>query len=101
MNYLFKLYVTGQSANSIQAIENLQSICKERFKKDGPNGRDQYEIKVIDVLKHPEEADEAKILASPTLVKELPPPASIFIGNLSNKEKLLADLGCFPNESNA
>ncbi|MGZ8995032.1 MAG: circadian clock KaiB family protein, partial [Rhodospirillales bacterium] len=33
-----------------------------------------YELSVIDVLERPQLAENEKILATPTLVKELPPP---------------------------
>lgn len=85
MTYLLKLYITGQTPNSVQAMENLKRICEEELK-------DQYEIKVIDVLKEPQLAEDDKIIATPTLVKELPAPISKIIGNLSDKEKVLLGL---------
>ena len=82
---LLKLYVTGQSARSSQAIANLSRICEEEFP-----GR--YEIEIVDVLKEPEQAEKEKILVTPTLVKQLPPPLRRLIGDLSDKEKVLLGL---------
>ena len=82
---LLKLYVTGQSARSGQAIANLYSICEEEFP-----GR--YEITVIDVLKQPQLAEEDKILVTPTLIKLVPPPLRRLIGDLSDKQKVLLGL---------
>jgi len=79
---VLKLYVTGQTANSQEAIENLKTTLKQNL-----NGF--YSLKVIDVLKHPKLAEEDKILATPTLVKVLPPPVRKIIGDLSDKEKVL------------
>ena len=79
---VLKLYVTGHTANSQKAIENLKTTLKQDL-----NGF--YTLKVIDVLKHPKLAEEDKILATPTLVKVLPPPARKIIGDLSDKEKVL------------
>ena len=64
---ILKLYVTGKTANSQTAIKNLRQILERDLKG-------AYELKVIDVLKHPQLAEEDKILATPTLVKRLPPP---------------------------
>ena len=79
---LFKLYVTGRTRNSENAIKNLSRICDEEL-----NGR--YEISIIDILERPELAKKEKILATPTLIKSLPMPIRRVIGNLSNKEKTL------------
>ena len=51
-----------------------------------------YALKVIDVLKQPQLAEEDKILATPTLAKILPPPVRRIIGDLSDREKVLIGL---------
>lgn len=86
---LLKLYVTGKSARSSQAIANLSRICEEEFSGD-------YEIVVVDVLEEPEQAEKEKILVTPTLVKQLPPPLRRLIGDLSDKEKVLLGLAVQP-----
>lgn len=85
MRYILKLYVTGQTPNSVRALENLKRIAQE-------NLSEEYEIVVIDILKEPELAERDKILATPTLVKYLPPPLRKIVGDLSNKEKVLLGL---------
>ena len=83
--YILKLYVTGRTANSAKAIENLKDVLK--------NGLgDLYKLKVIDVVENPQLAEEDKILATPALVKALPPPVRKIIGDLSDKEKVLLGL---------
>jgi len=89
---VLKLYVTGQTARSRQAILNLRTICEAAM-----NGR--YDLVVIDVLEHPELAEEAKILATPTVVKEQPPPLRRIIGDLSDSKSVLAGLGLSPPAS--
>lgn len=86
-----KLFVTGKTSNSTRAIETLQSICKE-------NLADTYELSIIDVLEHPQQAEDEKILATPTLIKELPPPIRRIIGDLSDKEKVLLGMSLLPIE---
>jgi circadian clock protein KaiB len=44
------------------------------------------------VLEHPQLAEDDKILATPTLIKQLPPPLRKVIGDLSDKEKVLLGL---------
>jgi predicted XRE-type DNA-binding protein len=43
----------------------------------------KFELKVIDVLEEPELAREARITATPCLVKEWPEPRTVFVGDLS------------------
>jgi circadian clock protein KaiB len=83
--YLLKLYITGQSPRAALAIANLRRLCKEEL--DGC-----YEIEIIDVLEHPELAETDRILATPTLIKQLPPPLRRVIGDLSNRDKVLLGL---------
>lgn len=82
---VLKLYVTGQTVNTKMAIENLSDILENQLKG-------VYMLKVIDVLKYPQLAEEDKILATPVLVKVLPPPVRKIIGTLANKEKVLLGL---------
>ena len=83
--YVLKLYVTGETGNSKKAISNLKAILK-----DDLNG--VYRLKIIDVLKNPKLAEEDKILATPALMKCLPPPVRKIIGDLSDREKELLGL---------
>ena len=84
-NVTLKLYITGQTSRSQRAIRNLRRVCEEKLQ-----GRCQ--VIVVDVLEQPQAAEEAKILATPTLVKELPPPLRRIIGDLSDHEKVLIAL---------
>ena len=85
VKYVLKLYVTGETANSQRAIKTLNAVLEEQLKG-------LYTLKVIDVLKSPQLAEEDKILATPTLAKTLPQPVRKIIGDLSNREKVLLGL---------
>lgn len=87
--YLLKLYITGQTARSVRALSNLRYICEKELE-------DQYELVVIDVLERPQLAEDEKIIATPTLIKALPPPVRRIIGDLSNQEKVLLGLDILP-----
>lgn len=89
--YLLKLYVSGNSPKSIQAILNLKKICEENLK-----GR--YKLEVIDLYQKPELAREANLIAAPTLIKKLPLPLRRVIGDMSNLEKVLIGLDIEKND---
>jgi circadian clock protein KaiB len=83
------LFVTGESLRSSTAIANLRRICEEEL-------AGLYDLEIIDVLESPELAEDARILATPTLIKSLPPPLRRVIGDLSDKEKVLLGLEVQP-----
>jgi circadian clock protein KaiB len=89
--YILRLYVTGMTPKSIKAIENIRKICEENLK-----GR--YELEVIDIYQQPEFAKKEEIIAAPTLIKKLPLPLRKFIGDMSNKEKILVGLDLVPKK---
>ena len=52
--YILKLYVAGNTPNSMRALNTLREILESEFKG-------VYALKVIDVLKSPQLAEEDKI----------------------------------------
>jgi len=85
VKYVLKLYVTNKTANSEKALNALKHILDEDLKG-------LYKLKVVDVAKNPQLAEEDKILATPALVKVLPQPVRKIIGDLSDKEQVLLGL---------
>lgn len=79
------LFVTGKTQLSSMAIENLKRLCETEF-------AGQVELNIVDVLEHPQLAEDEKILATPTVVKRLPPPLRKVIGDLSDLDKVLLGL---------
>lgn len=84
-DWTLRLYVAGQTQNSIVAFANLKKICNEHLE-----GR--YRIEVIDLLQNPQLAKDHQIIAVPTLIRKLPTPVRKIIGNLSDTEKVLVGL---------
>jgi circadian clock protein KaiB len=84
-HYQLRLYITGTTQRSSQAIANIRSLCEEFLK-----GR--YDLEVIDIYQQPIEAGKQQIIAAPTLVKELPVPPKRLIGNLADRDKVLVGL---------
>ena len=87
--YIFRLYVTGKTPNSLRAIANLKEICEEYL-------QDQYDLEVIDLYQQPALAAGEQIIAAPTLVKMLPEPIRKLIGDLSDQERVLIGLDLRP-----
>lgn len=83
--WILRLYVAGQTPNSLTAFDNLRKICEEYLEC-------QYTIEVIDLQKNPQLAKDHQIIAVPTLIRNLPTPVKKIIGNLSNTEKVLVGL---------
>ena len=84
-HYLLRLYISGSTPHSTRAVANIRSLCEEHLP-----GR--YELEVIDIYQQPEHAVLAQIIAAPTLIKRLPLPLRRFIGNMSDREKMLLAL---------
>ncbi len=84
-----RLYVAGQTPNSIRAFSNLKKICEEHL-------AGQYRIEIVDLLLNPQLAKGDQILAVPTLVRKLPEPVRKIIGDLSNTERVLVGLDLRP-----
>lgn len=87
--YVLNLYVTGYTPQSKRAIKNLRRICESEL-------NNQYEMHVVDVLEHPQLAENEHIIATPTLIKNLPPPLRRVIGDLSDIDRVLVGLDITP-----
>ncbi|GIL14160.1 MAG: hypothetical protein BroJett038_28800 [Chloroflexota bacterium] len=85
-NYLLKLYIAGRTPRTERAILTLQRLCEEYLK-----GR--YELVIIDLLEKPHLAELDNVLATPTLIRELPLPRRRVIGDLSDTQRILSALG--------
>jgi circadian clock protein KaiB len=78
----FQLYLAGNSPRNDRALAMLESICQQHLEG-------KYDIEVIDITQDRLTAMRENILATPTLIKQLPEPAQRFIGEFSDKEKLI------------
>ena len=90
--HVLRLYVTGMTPKSTQAIANVQKLCEKHLA-----GR--YELEVIDIYQHPTLIKEQQIIASPTLIKKLPVPLRRLIGTMSDTERFLVGIDLKPKNS--
>lgn len=81
-HYVLKLYVSGATCRSRNAILNLNSICDEYLKGE-------YDVEVVDIYQAPLRAKQADVLAAPTLIRQLPLPTRRIIGDLSERGRVL------------
>ncbi len=87
--YVLRLYIAGGTPQSARAVANLKTLCEAKLA-----GR--YELTVIDLFEHPEEAAADQIVALPTLLKQLPLPLRRLIGDLSDSSRVLLALDIKP-----
>lgn len=85
-SYQLQLYVTGHTARSVRAVENIKRLCDELL-----HGR--YQLEVFDLYQRPELAGREQLIAAPTLVKLLPLPQRRMVGDMSDRKRVLAGLG--------
>lgn len=69
-----RLYVTGGTTRAHRAIVAVRRVCQEAY-------GEAYDLTVIDVLDRPDLAERDRVIATPTLVREFPPPARRVVGD--------------------
>ena len=85
-NYQFRLYVAGDTHNSVQARINLRALCETYLPE-------RYQIEEIDVLRHPNRALVDGIFITPALIKLAPKGTRMIVGTLSETNAVLIALG--------
>src|ERR1039457_742499 len=83
--YVLRLFVAGATDRSRQAVLSVRQLCEVELK-------DNCTLEVIDIYQQPHLARDNQIIATPTLIKELPLPLRRFIGNLLNIAGLFVEL---------
>lgn len=88
-HYELRLYVTGATARSTRAIENLRRFCEDEL-------AGVYDLEVIDIYQNPEAARDAQIIAAPTLIKMQPEPVRRIIGDMTDQDRIRRGLNIAP-----
>lgn len=83
---VMRLYVAGRAPNSVKAIANLESICRQHL-------HERYRLEIVDVCEHPRRALEDGVLVTPSMAVLSPLPGVNIIGNLSDTSSVLAAMG--------
>jgi circadian clock protein KaiB len=88
--YILRLFITGASPNSARAVANIRQICETYL-------QGKYALEIVDVYQQREIAEKEQLIALPLLIKKQPLPVRRLIGDLSDKEKVLKELGIDSN----
>ncbi len=80
-----RLYVAGATPASQRAVTNITALCASDL-----SGR--YTLEVVDLYQHPDRALEDGIVAAPTLARLEPGPRVRIVGDLGDREQVLAHL---------
>lgn len=80
--FVLRLFVSGRSASVEPTLRKLHHALETSLKEP-------YTLKVVDVYRNPEQAEEDQITATPTLLKVWPPPSKRIVGNLDDMEQLM------------
>lgn len=81
-SYVLRLFVSGHSSSTERILTELHEFLEQSLEHP-------YTLKVIDVLKHPEQAESNHISATPTLLRVWPKPVRRIIGDLNDLNNLL------------
>lgn len=80
------LFVSGTSPASGGPEHRLREICDRHC----PGA---YDLSIVDIYQQPDVVVSRGVLAVPTLIKELPLPVRVLIGDFTNEPRVLAALG--------
>lgn len=85
---VIELYVLGRAPSTETALANLRRICERHLRAPGA-----FRLQIIDVLENPQAAEDARVTATPTLLRRAPGPLAYVVGDLSATETVLRVLG--------
>jgi circadian clock protein KaiB len=80
--YVLRLFVSGHSPATENTLKSLHQLLEDSL-------RHPYTLKVIDVFKHPDQAEVNQISATPTLLRVWPGPVRRLVGDLTDIERVL------------
>ena len=80
-----RLYVNGSSAHTAAVEHNLRSLCDDAAL--------EYDLEVREVTDHAQEAEDDRVLLTPTLIRLSPAPSLRVAGDLSDARAALDGLG--------
>lgn len=84
--YVLRLFISGYNAATQRILQSLHLLLEESLGSP-------YTLKVIDIFRHPEQAEADQVSATPTLVKVYPHPVRRIVGDLDDVDRVLRMLG--------
>lgn len=80
--YVLRLYISGNSGVTEGILQNLHTLLEQSLQRP-------YTLRIVDIHKNPEQAEQDRVTATPTLVRIHPPPMKRLVGDLQNVGQLL------------
>ena len=80
---VLRLFVSGHSVLTEQILTTLQGVLEG-------SQYHPYTLQIVDVSKHPEQAEADQIAATPTLIRVSPKPTRRLVGELDNPRAILS-----------
>ncbi len=84
--------MSGNTETGTRAIDNLKAACSHPL----VTRRHEIDLDIIDVAESPQVAEQEDVMATPTLLKKLPPPVRRLVGDLSNNRDIFRMLDIEP-----
>lgn len=84
---VLELFVAGNSLLALRAQDTLEQTLSRAM------SRDEFELRVVDIVADPGRAVENRVKASPTLIRRSPLPEVRMIGDFSAASVVLSLLG--------
>lgn len=81
-SYVLRLFVSGYSEATEHTLKSLHQLLEHSL-------HHPYTLKVIDIYKHPDQAEANQIAATPTLLRVWPQPVRRIVGDMTDVERVL------------
>lgn len=81
-SYILRLFVSGHNQATEQTLKTLHQLLEKEL-------AEPYTLKVVDISKHPEQAEINQISATPTLMRVLPEPVRRIVGEWEDLQRVL------------
>jgi circadian clock protein KaiB len=85
-HHQFTLYIAGRAGLALRALANFDRFVRQRIPEN-------CRLTVVDIVQEPHRAREQRVVATPMLVRESPLPVLKILGDLSEEQKVIAQLG--------
>ncbi len=81
-SYVLRLFISGHSPHTEATLVQLHKLL-------GRSLHSPYTLKVIDISKHPDQAEANQVTATPTLVRVFPQPLRRIVGDFHDTDRLI------------
>ncbi|MGK7899462.1 MAG: circadian clock KaiB family protein [Xenococcus sp. (in: cyanobacteria)] len=80
--YVLLLFIASNNINTNQTLDSIHYILEKGLSSP-------YNLKIIDIIKNPEQAEKNQVSATPTLVRIWPQPIKKIVGALTDLERVI------------